>query len=54
MAADLTQNLNFKTNFHQEFEPFSKKNYANNGGHFNIDIVSIIKNIKFRPYNFKK
>ena len=56
MAANLTQILNFKTNFHQEFELFSKKNYANNGGHFKI--VGIIKkNIKFvhiRPYKFKK
>ena len=31
-----TQILNFKANFHTEFEPFfKKKNYANNGGHFN-------------------
>ena len=55
MAANLTQILNFKVNFHQELELFQKKNYANNGGHFKI--VSIIKNIKFvhiRPYNFKK
>ena len=55
MAANLTQILNFKVNFHQEFERFSKKNYANNGGHFKI--ASIIKNIKSvyrRPYNFKK
>ena len=55
MVANLTQILNFKVNFHQEFELFSKKKYANNGGHFKI--VSIIKNIKFvhiRPYNFKK
>ena len=42
MAANLTQILKFKANFHQEFELFSrKKNYANNGGHFKI--VSIIK-----------
>ena len=56
MAANLTQILNFKANFHQEFELFSKKNYANNDGHFKI--VSIIKKpIKFvhrRPFNFKK
>ena len=49
MAANLTQILNFKANFYQEFELFSlfskKKIYANNGGHFKI--VSIIKNIKF-------
>ena len=36
MAANLTQILNFKANFHKEFELFSKKKiYANNGGHFN-------------------
>ena len=33
MTANLTQILNFKANFQQEFELFSKKkNYANNGG----------------------
>ena len=57
MAANLTQIPNFKANFHQEFELFSKnKIYANNGGYFKI--VSILKKtIKFvhiRPYNFKK
>ena len=42
MEANLTQILNFKANFHQEFELFSeKKIYANNGGHFMI--ASIIK-----------
>ena len=42
MAANLTQILKFKANFHQEFEQFSKNNiYANNGGHFKI--VSVIK-----------
>ena len=41
MAANLTQILNFKVNCHQEFKLFSKKNYADNGGHFKI--VSIIK-----------
>ena len=42
MATNLTQILNFKVNFHQEFELFFfKKVYANNGGHFKI--VSIIK-----------
>ena len=41
MAANLTQILNFKANFHQELELFSGKKYANNGGHFKI--VSIIK-----------
>ena len=45
MAANLTQILNFKANFHKEFELFSKKNYANNGGHFKI--VRLSKNIKF-------
>ena len=35
MAANLTQIINFKVNFHQEFELFlTKKNYANNGAHF--------------------
>ena len=34
-VANLTQILNFKANFHQEFELFfqKKKIYANNGGH---------------------
>ena len=37
MAANLSQILNFKANFHQEFELFSgNNNYANNGGHFTI------------------
>ena len=40
MVANITQILNFKANFHQEFELFQKKIYANNGGHFKI--VSII------------
>ena len=40
MVANLTQILNFKANFHQEFELFKKK-YADNGGHFKI--VGIIK-----------
>ena len=36
VEAYLTQILNFKANFHTEFEPFFKKKmYANNGGHFN-------------------
>ena len=63
-AANLTQILNFKVNFHQEFELYSKiKIYANIGRHFKI--VCITKNIKFvhityvislivRPYNFNK
>ena len=42
VEANLTQILNFKANFHTEFEPFFKKKiYANNGGHFKI--VSIKK-----------
>ena len=41
MAAKLTHILNFKAKFHKEFELFSKKAYANNGGHFTI--VSITK-----------
>ena len=37
VEANLTQILNFKANFHTEFEPFfKKKNYANNGGHFKM------------------
>ena len=49
VEANLTQILNFKANFHTEFEPFfQKKIYANNGGHFKI--VSIkIKN-KYCPH----
>ena len=36
VEANVTQILNFKANFHTEFEPFFKKKiYANNGGHFN-------------------
>ena len=50
MAANLTQILNFKANFHQEVELFSRKKiYANNGEHFNN-----IKFVHIRPYNFKK
>ena len=41
VAANLTQilNLNFRANFHQEFELFSKKNYTYNynGGHFKFN-----------------
>ena len=49
MAANLTQILNFKVNFHQEFELFFlKKVYADNGGHFQI--VSIIKNNYIYPH----
>ena len=46
MAANLTQILNFKANFRQEFKLFSKKKiYANNDGHFK-DVSIIKKNIK--------
>ena len=43
MVANLTQILNFKANFHQQFEILlENKIYATiNGGHFKI--VSIIK-----------
>ena len=44
VEANLTQILNFKTNFHTEFEPFFKKKiYANNGGHFKIVSIKIKK-----------
>ena len=37
VEVNLTQILNFKANFHTEFEPFfEKKNYANNGGHLRL------------------
>ena len=42
VEANLTQILNFKVNFHTEFEPFFKKKiYANNGGHFKIVSIKI-------------
>ena len=42
VGANLTQILNFKANFHTEFEPFFKKKiYANNGGHFKIVSIKI-------------
>ena len=41
VEANLTQILNFKANFHTEFEPFKKKNYANNGRHFKIVSIKI-------------
>ena len=42
VEANLTQILNFKANFHTEFEPFFKtKIYANNGGHFKIVSIKI-------------
>ena len=42
VEANLTQILNFKANFHTEFEPFfQKKIYANNGGHFKIVSIKI-------------
>ena len=44
VEANLTQILNFKSNFHTEFEPFFKKKiYANNGGHFKIVSIKIKK-----------
>ena len=37
VEANQTQILNFKANFHTEFEPFfQKKMYANNGGHLSL------------------
>ena len=42
VEANLAQILNFKANFHTEFEPFFKKKiYANNGGHFKIVSIKI-------------
>ena len=42
VEANPTQILNFKANFHTEFEPFFKKKiYANNGEHFNIVSIKI-------------
>ena len=42
VEANPTQILNFKANFHTEFEPFfQKKIYANNGGHFKIVSIKI-------------
>ena len=42
VEANPTQILNFKANFHTEFEPFFKKKiYANNGGHFKIVSIKI-------------
>ena len=44
VEANLTQILNFKANFHTEVEPFfTKKIYANNGGHFKIASIKIKK-----------
>ena len=44
VEANLTQILNFKANFHTEFEPFFKKKiYANNGRHFKIVSIKIKK-----------
>ena len=38
VEANLTQILNFKANFHTEFEPFFKKKiYANNGGLLSVN-----------------
>ena len=42
VEANLIQILNFKANFHTEFEPFFKKKiYANNGGYFKIVSIKI-------------
>ena len=42
VEANLTQILNFKANFHTEFEPFFKKKiYANIGGQFKIVSIKI-------------
>ena len=41
VEANLTQILNFKANFHTEFEPFLKINYDNNGRHFKIVSIKI-------------
>ena len=42
MAGNLAQILNFKANFHQEFELFSpKKVYANNDGYLKSFAVAI-------------
>ena len=44
MVASLTQILEFKHNFHKEFELFNKLfEYADSGGHFKI--VSTLKKI---------
>ena len=43
VEANRTQILNFQANFHTEFEPFKKKIYANNGGHFKIVSIKIKK-----------
>ena len=46
VEANLTQILNFKANFHTEFEPFFKKKiYANNGGHFKNVSIKKKKNL---------
>ena len=56
VEANLTQILNFKANFHTEFEPFfQKKIHANNGEHFKIVSIKLKNNfVHRRPYNFKK
>ena len=44
MAANLTQILNFKASFHQEFELFSKnKIHANN--HTMVDTLTLVRSI---------
>ena len=47
MAAILTQIFNFKANFHQEFELFSKKNYESLS-------VEILKSGPFHYVNILK
>ena len=48
VEANLTQILNFKANFHTEFEPFFKKKiYANNGGHFKIVSIKIKNSFRY-------
>ena len=56
VEANLTQILNFKANFHTEFEPFfQKKIYANNGGHFNpspaVNVISRMRTKHTRAVN---
>ena len=52
MAANLTQILNFKANFHQEFELFSKKSYANNGRHLNTLTPGYARVTKLHNHKF--
>ena len=43
MAANLTQILNFQANFHKEFELFKNIYNVNNGGHFKVVSIIMIK-----------